>query len=254
MVAPSGERPLTAGSAENVVAPPGETASQHSSDVADRLAASASAEKTIVEEAKCGVAASPSEALASADAEKTIGETASQHSSDVAGRLDAKGEAELGLSVLCDGMNREDGTTGLHEPSADTVNDGILGSIAARSETPSAYDCRGLDDALKAAIRATAKNEKEAKFLEAVLKQVDIHAVQNQFKAGLTPRSPPAFLLEAEDMEMLLAEGDIWEDVEFEVALDSGSIVNVCHMDDAPGYVLHESMGSKRGRNFVVGD
>ena len=55
-------------------------------------------------------------------------------------------------------------------------------------------------------------------------------------------------------MEMLLAGGDIWEDAEFEVALDSGSIVNVCHMDDALAYVLHEPMGSKRGRHFVVGD
>ena len=56
--------------------------------------------------------------------------------------------------------------------------------------------------------------------------------------------------------EMLVAEGDEsgWEDVEFEVALDSGSIVNVCHPDDAPGYVLQESLGSKMGQNVIVGN
>ena len=38
------------------------------------------------------------------------------------------------------------------------------------------------------------------------------------------------------------------------MALDSGAIVNVCHPDDCPGYVIQESIGSKRGQNFVVGD
>ena len=62
-------------------------------------------------------------------------------------------------------------------------------------------------------------------------------------------------LFESEDIELLVNEGEsTWQDVEFEVALDSGSIVNVCHPDDCPGYVIQESVGSKRGQNFVVGD
>ena len=38
------------------------------------------------------------------------------------------------------------------------------------------------------------------------------------------------------------------------MALDSGSIVNVCHSDDAPGYMIAESLGSRNGQNFIVGD
>ena len=64
-------------------------------------------------------------------------------------------------------------------------------------------------------------------------------------------------VFESEDVECLLNGGQDdgqWRDVEFEVALDSGSIVNVCHPDDVPGYVLQESPGSRRGQNVVVGD
>ena len=64
-------------------------------------------------------------------------------------------------------------------------------------------------------------------------------------------------VFESEDIECLLngeQDDGQWRDVEFEVALDSGSIVNVCHPDDVPGYVLQESPGSRRGQNFVVGD
>ena len=45
-----------------------------------------------------------------------------------------------------------------------------------------------------------------------------------------------------------------WMDVEFEVALDSGSIVHVCRDSDSPGYELSHSEGSKRGRCFLVGN
>ena len=45
-----------------------------------------------------------------------------------------------------------------------------------------------------------------------------------------------------------------WEDIAFEVALDSGSIVHVCSDTDAPGYDVRESAGSKRGQNFTVGN
>lgn len=42
--------------------------------------------------------------------------------------------------------------------------------------------------------------------------------------------------------------------MEFEVALDTGSIVHICAEEDTPGYTLEESDGSKRQQNFVVGD
>ena len=125
--------------------------------------------------------------------------------------------------------------------------------------------------ALREAIQSTAKTPQEADFLRAVLQQVDIHQFQNkQCKSpgvadiGRSIPSPeivskPLGLLgmlnvfEAEDMELLVNERE-WEDVEFEVALDSGSIVNVCHPDDCPGYAITESAGSRAGQNFVVGD
>ena len=45
-----------------------------------------------------------------------------------------------------------------------------------------------------------------------------------------------------------------WEDIEFEVALDSGSVVHVCAPADIPGYRVEESPGSKRGQDFLMGD
>ena len=56
--------------------------------------------------------------------------------------------------------------------------------------------------------------------------------------------------------ELLVSENgnEEWIDVESEVALDSGSIVHVCRDSDAPGYILEESNGSRRGQNFLVGN
>ena len=45
-----------------------------------------------------------------------------------------------------------------------------------------------------------------------------------------------------------------WEDIEFKVALDSGSVVHVCAPADIPGYRVEESPGSKRGQDFLMGD
>ena len=47
---------------------------------------------------------------------------------------------------------------------------------------------------------------------------------------------------------------EAWEDLEFEVALDSGSVVHVCSLDDCRGYKLQESPGSRRGQEFLMGD
>ena len=42
------------------------------------------------------------------------------------------------------------------------------------------------------------------------------------------------------DGEILDANTDEWKDLEFEVALDPGSVVHVCASEDAPGYSLEE--------------
>ena len=39
------------------------------------------------------------------------------------------------------------------------------------------------------------------------------------------------------------ATNETWEDLEFEVALDSGSVVHFCAPGDCPGYLLQESPG-----------
>ena len=47
--------------------------------------------------------------------------------------------------------------------------------------------------------------------------------------------------------------GTHWDDIEFEVALDSGAVVPVCAPEDCPGYLLDESPGSKSGQRFLMG-
>ena len=123
-----------------------------------------------------------------------------------------------------------------------------------------------MNPSLIEAIKAAVKSPADAEFLEAVLKQVDIQHFSHQAQKTAKPSIPTPNitgrtlvssinLFESEDVEILLNEGEeAWEEIEFEVALDSGSIVNVCHPDDAPGYMLMESIGSKRGQNFIVGD
>ena len=63
-------------------------------------------------------------------------------------------------------------------------------------------------------------------------------------------------LLEGEkpDSTVLANESDDWIDIEFEVALDSGCTDHVCDPDDARGYVVEESAGSKRKQKFLVGN
>ena len=57
--------------------------------------------------------------------------------------------------------------------------------------------------------------------------------------------------IDTQDDEVNINE---WIDVEFDVALDSGSIVHVCRDSDTPGYEVQESAGSRRGQNFLVGN
>ena len=57
-----------------------------------------------------------------------------------------------------------------------------------------------------------------------------------------------------EKESILTATNEALEDLEFEVALDSGSVVHVCAPADCPGYTLQESPGSRRGQEFLMGD
>ena len=59
--------------------------------------------------------------------------------------------------------------------------------------------------------------------------------------------------IEKGDASILMA-GEAWNDLEFEVALDSGAVIHVCSPADCPGYLLEESQGSKRGQCFLMGD
>ena len=64
--------------------------------------------------------------------------------------------------------------------------------------------------------------------------------------------APINVLTLAEPEQILLNE--TWKDIEFEVALDSGSVVHVCAPEDCPGYRCAESPGSRRGQEFLMGD
>ena len=48
--------------------------------------------------------------------------------------------------------------------------------------------------------------------------------------------------------------GETWQDIEFEVALGSGSQDHVCDEQDCPGYSTPASPGSSHGQCFSVGD
>ena len=47
---------------------------------------------------------------------------------------------------------------------------------------------------------------------------------------------------------------DDWNDLEFEVAFDSGAVVHVLGPGHCPGYSLEESPGSRRGQEFLIDD
>ena len=61
-------------------------------------------------------------------------------------------------------------------------------------------------------------------------------------------------LCETEEPAVEINMNEEWCDVEFEVALDSGSQDHVCDESDTPGYQLEDSPGSTRGQCFIVGN
>ena len=73
---------------------------------------------------------------------------------------------------------------------------------------------------------------------------------------GLGDSLMPMHLITAsspEHSEVFVSE-DAWQDIEFEVALDSGSVVHVCCVTDCAGYATQESPGSRSGQRFLMGD
>ena len=63
--------------------------------------------------------------------------------------------------------------------------------------------------------------------------------------------APINFMMVKEQGQVLMAN-DAWEDIEFEVAFDTGSVVHVCAPGDRPGDLLHEAPGSKQGQEFQM--
>ena len=71
---------------------------------------------------------------------------------------------------------------------------------------------------------------------------------------GLGPLLAPAnMLMTVEKESILAATNGQWENLEFEVALDSGSVVHICAPVDCPGDQLQEWQGSHRGQEFLMG-
>ena len=72
---------------------------------------------------------------------------------------------------------------------------------------------------------------------------------------GLGCALMPVNTITLAEQDAILTNTDAeWEDLEFEVALDSGSVVHVCSLEDCPGYKLAESPGSRRKQEFLMGD
>ena len=71
---------------------------------------------------------------------------------------------------------------------------------------------------------------------------------------GMGEMLAPINIVTVRDHDSVYVADDAWHDLEFEVALDSGSVVHVCSLDDCRGYQLQESPGSRRGQEFMMGD
>jgi hypothetical protein len=71
----------------------------------------------------------------------------------------------------------------------------------------------------------------------------------------LGPKVEPAIsIMETSGSPSSINVAESWMDIEFEVALDSGSQDHVCAEDDAPGYDLMPGAGSESKQCFIVGD
>ena len=71
---------------------------------------------------------------------------------------------------------------------------------------------------------------------------------------GLHCAIAPINVMETVETQAILIANEDWNDLESEVALDSGAVIHVYSLSDCPGYELDESPGSKRGQVLRLGD
>ena len=119
-------------------------------------------------------------------------------------------------------------------------------------------------DGRRAILRALAERqgitaEDDLEMLYSGKSEVKLDVPQDLRRAlqsvGLGDHLAPMHILTAvEKGHVLPIQNSAWTDLEFEVALDSGSVVHVCAPDDCPGYRCEESPGNRRGQEFLVGD
>ena len=72
-------------------------------------------------------------------------------------------------------------------------------------------------------------------------------------RASEAGRPEPLFPVTTDDGDGVFAM-DQWRETDIEVTLDSGCCNHVLDAEDAPGYVVQPSAGSRRGQNFIVGN
>ena len=84
----------------------------------------------------------------------------------------------------------------------------------------------------------------------------EVVAQRKLVDGGSASQRPGIHLFEVVDLivDQAVFSAENWVDIEFEVALDSGSQDHVCDEQDCPGYVTEVSPGSSRGQCFIVGD
>ena len=83
----------------------------------------------------------------------------------------------------------------------------------------------------------------------------DLDAVVDEAieQTAKTKDSDVSFTTNLMDQE-ITHEALVAEEIEFEVALDSGCVEHVCDDLDIPGYLVEPSEGSRRNANFIVGN
>jgi len=139
----------------------------------------------------------------------------------------------------------------------DFVHENKFGKLQRREEAEEGRDeeerrdkergaqCEGSEGERREVLRRIVCRDTKAKEedFEEIIKEEMRHRGINLFEKEIL----------TDDSECMMHEGE-WVDIEFEVALDSGSMEHVCDEMDTPGYALQESEGSKKGQNFIVGD
>ena len=102
-----------------------------------------------------------------------------------------------------------------------------------------------LDEVFSDMVKGQAPPLRTAKTLKDLAEDVARQRTNSAFSATLCPME---YDLQVDD-EILMAE-----EVDFDVALDSGCVEHVCAQIDVPGHVPEPSEASRRGAKFIVGN